>query len=130
MDRINSYSLSSDSNNDLRNLLGSCSIFRPFVDGYYYEVCKKVGENADPNLDIETDYKYTVEATNRGENESTKDVIEDLCYCYVEGTKFNPTAYLSTDSIVLYAITSCLQAINRIEKLESAKSFIRKKTNI
>ena len=87
-------------------------------------MCKKVGENADHNLDIETDYKYTLEATNRGENSSTKDVIEDL-YCYVEGTKFNPTAYLSTDSIVSSAISSCLLAINRIDKYEK---YTRRKT--
>lgn len=109
--------LNNSSNNDLRNLLGSWSGFRPFVDGYYYEVCKKVGDNSDINLDIETDYKYTLEATKNGENNTTKDIIEDL-YCYVEGSKYNPTAYLSTDSIVSNAMVNCLLAINKLDKYD------------
>ena len=110
--------LDNSSNNDLRNLTGSCSIFKPFVDGYYYEVCKKVGEDADTNFNIDLDYNLTLEATNRGENNTTKDVIEDL-YCYVEGTKYNTTAYLSVDSIVYKAMYECMLAINKIDKYGS-----------
>lgn len=107
--------INNSSNNDLRCLIGSWSGFKPFVDGYYYEVCKRVGTNAVTYLDVDFDYNLTLNATNIGGNLTTKDVIEDL-YCYVEGTKYNPTAYLFVDSIVDKAMNECLISINKLDK--------------